>query len=153
MERLFKDNGFTLVEIVIYLAVISVMSVSIIGIALQVVRIKASTNAYTLMSSESSKVFEELLYSVRNCESFAVVDSSTLEVTDNSAVTKYYIDSSRLYHESNSIITPITTDEVEISDVAFVDWTSVNSSDVLSISFSIHTGEYNESYQTTVTKR
>jgi len=154
IKKLFKNKkGVTLTETIIYISLISIVTVALISITIQIVQFKTRANSMSIISSEVSNVFDKVIYEVRNADSFEVVDSSTLKITKDSVIGEYRLENSRIVYNREGGDNFVTSNQVEVNDVQFLDWTSVNSDNLLHIIITFKRGSINETFQTTVHKR
>ncbi len=152
-KKLLRDKGFTLIEVVLYIAIISILISGVIFLAVQLIMLKSNADSMNLISSESNKLIESILYDVRNCDSINVIDSSTLELTTGSDTRKYYISEGQIYIDENESSYDFSSNLVNYIDFTVVDWTSVQSSNIVHIDFEIERGTLSEKFQISAHKR
>lgn len=147
------QKGITLTETVIYMGIISILGVSIISIALQLIKLKTTADSIGIISSEVTNLFEKLSTDVRNCDSFTVVDGSTLEVVKDGDTSQYFLQDEKVVFNDGTEDFLVTTNLVQVTELTFTDWTSINSDNLLHIEIYLHRGERGEHFQTSIHKR
>lgn len=158
MKKILKNfskiqKGFSLAEVVVYVGIVSMVTVSMLGIIWQLVQMRTYSNSKAIVSTEARNVIQELIGQVRECDSFEVEDSTTLNVTKGADVYTYYLDSSTIFLDNGSDTVNLTTNQVSVESLSFTDWTSINSDNLLHVEFSLLRGEVNEDFQTSIHKR
>lgn len=150
----FKNQeGTTLIEVVIYIGVIAIIFLSIISLIVQLVQLKMRADSLSAISSEASNFFEKVVLDMRNCDSFLVVDSSTLQVTKSGVTSTYHLSNSKVYINDGVDDSQLTSNLVEITNLTFVDWTSTNSDNLVHAEVSLSRGGISETFQTSIHKR
>lgn len=153
MRKLIKNNkGMTLVEISIYIAIFAIVGILMIGILAQLIQMKAQAEAESIISDEASNFFEKLLYDIRNCDSFTVVDANNLTVVTD-AVTSGYALSNGQIEITSGTTEKVTSRYIAVTDLTFADWTTPNSESLLHVEINLQKGNYNEKFQTSIKKR
>lgn len=150
LYNLKNQLGVTLTEIVIYIGILSVVSVGIISIITQLITMKHTSDSYGIITSEVNNVFEKMIYDVKNADSFTVADSHTLQVTHESATDEYRLSGGSIVFVDASGSYPLTTNQIQVEDVIFSDWTSTNSDSLLHVELILKRGSISENFQTSV---
>lgn len=145
--------GFTFTEIIIYIGVISIISVMVVSLIVQLVQLKHRASSMSIISSEASNLFEKIINDMRNCDDFILVDDSTLQVVQDTTTIEFRLQDTNVFVTEGENSYQLTTNQVKITQLHFIDWTSVNSDDLLHIEVEIERGGINEKFQTSVHKR
>jgi len=150
LRTIVKQQGVTLIEIVIYIGVLSVVAVGIISIISQLITLKHNSDSYGIITSEVSNVFEKFLYDTREADNFTVVDNHTLRITKDALTTEYRLESDAIVFIDGGNSYAMTTNMVIVEDVTFSDWTSINSDNLLHIELILKRGSISETFQTSI---
>ncbi len=153
LKKFIDSRGFSLNEITIYIGIIAVISVMIITIIVQLVQLKNRSTSIAIISTEASNFIEKLINDVRDCDEFILVNDTTLQVNKDSITKEYYLQDDKIYYTESGNTYPLTTNQINIAQLKFTDWTSVNSDNLLHIEVEIERGGINETFQTSVHKR
>lgn len=154
LTKIFKgQKGFTFTEVIIYIGIISIISVMAVSLVLQLVQLKHRAGSMSIISSEASNLFEKIINNVRNCDDFILVDDSTLQVVKDTATIEFELQGTNILVSEGENSYQLTTNQVKVTQLRFIDWTSVNSDDLLHIEVEIERGGINEKFQTSVHKR
>lgn len=154
MKSFFRNQkGVTYTEIIIYIGIIAVIVVGIVSIIVQLVELKLRSDSIALMVSETSNIFDKMLIDVRDCDSFSVLDSTTLQLSKDGATSLYYSQNSNVYFNDGENDFQLTSNLVNVADFSIVDWTSINSDNLIHIGLTLERGGISEDFQTSVHKR
>lgn len=148
-----QNKGVTLVEVVIYIGIVSVISAGLISIILQLVQLKTRADSIGFISSEVTNFFEKLTLDVRNCDSFVVMDSTTLQVTKDGSPSQYFLQNSKIFYNDGVNEYQLTSNLIQVTSLNFVDWTSTSSSNLLHVEIDLERGGINDQFQISVQKR
>lgn len=154
IQTLKKDqNGTSLVELTIYVAIFAIISTIIISMVVQLVHMKNHATSISIISNEVTAIFEKIIHDVRNCDSFTVVDSSRLEVVNGAVTTEFRLEDNIIIVTEDGESYYLTTNQVRALRLNFIDWTSVNSDYLLHVDVEVERGGLIESFQTSVHQR
>jgi type II secretory pathway pseudopilin PulG len=148
-----KQKGITLTETIIYIAIIATVVVGIVSISMQLIQLKTRADSLSIISGEVTKFFEKIIYDFRSCDDFEVVDETTLDITTDGVTIRYYLQDSRIYVNEDGSNYGLTSNLARISNLEFVDWTSVNSDNLIHIEIEFERGGINEQFQTSIHQR
>ena len=148
-----NERGFTMVEIIIYIAIVAMVSTSFISFYLSTSNI--GTKSFTLSESRSNeRVLEELIrYHVRNATSItsptkqSTTTSIVLMLKGNSTTTSIFNLGGIVYAKTGATSTAMTTDESYISNLAFFNYGNASTTDMINVTghinnFSTSSAEY-----------
>jgi hypothetical protein len=150
LYNLNNQKGVTLTEIVIYIGILSVVSVGIISIITQLITMKHTSDSYGIITSEINNVFEKMIIDVRNADSFTVVDAHTMRIVNDGVTDEYHLSGSSIVFVDASGSYPLTTNQVQVESVTFSDWTSTNSDSLLHVDINLKRGTISEAFQTSI---
>ena len=154
LKSIIKNNkGITLTETIIYISIVSVVTIILINIMVQFIQLKNNSSSISICSTEVSNVFDKLIYDVRNCGSFSIVNETTLDIVNGGITSRYTLQNGQIAFNNGTNSYFLTTNQVIIQNLKFIDWTSVNSDNLLHIELQIKRGKINENFQTTIHKR
>ena len=159
-------KGYTLVELLVFLAISAVALVAFIGILVVVVRIQVQQSSSGSVQQESAALLQQLQYYVQNSSlvnipidtptstlslrmSSSTLDPTTITVNGNGTV---------FLQEGSATSTPLTSSRVVVSNLSFVRHVNLSSKDTVSISFTMAFNTQNiqqifsRSFQTAVTQ-
>jgi len=154
LTKIFRGRkGFTFTEVIIYIGIISIISVMVVSLIVQLVQLKHRASSMSIISSEASNLFEKIINDVRNCDDFILVDDSTLQVVKDTTTIEFRLQDTNIFVTEAENSYQLTTNQVKITQLNFIDWTSVNSDDLLHIDVEIERGGINEKFQTSIHKR
>lgn len=152
-KQILNEKGMSLTEIIVYVGVFSLLVVGFVAFMVQLINVRSDSSNYNTISNEASNILEQIIYEVRHSDSFNVVSTQRLEVDNGGNIMTYYLEDSIIKVSDGVDINNLSSDKVKITNLEFKDLTSINSSDLLKISFTIEKGEISEDYQTAVHKR
>lgn len=152
-KHIKQQSGATLIEMVIYISVISVILTGIVSITLQLIQLKTRADTYGILSSEATNIFEHIARDVKDCDSFSVTDSTKVEIVKDGVTKEYRFEDSRVIIYEGLSSTPITSNLATVTDLIFIDWTSTNSDNLIHIEIELSRGGINERFQTSMHKR
>jgi hypothetical protein len=154
MKKLIRcQKGITMTEVVIYIGVVALIGVGIVSMVLQLIQLKIRADSIGVIVSENTNLFEKMILDVRNCDSFNVADSSSLQVVKDGVTSQYVLDGSRVYFNDGENQYPLTSSLVEVTSLSFADWTSTSSDNFLHVEVEFRRGDLSENYQTSIHKR
>lgn len=152
-KKIKGQGGFTLSELTVYVAIFAVIVVILVATIVQLAQLKNRANSISIIATESSNFFEELIFDIRHCDSFVVVDEETLQVIDGESTKEYSLSSEIIYMTNATDTYEITTNQVRVENLKFADWTSVNSSNLVHVEISLRRGAISENFQTSIHQR
>ncbi|MBN2015363.1 hypothetical protein JW766_00850 [Candidatus Dojkabacteria bacterium] len=157
-RKLFKRilgscKGITLTETIVYIGLLSIIAVGVISIAMQLVQLRTNASSLSLISSETTKLLDRIVFEVRDCDDFTVIDDTTLEITKDGSITEYYLQDGKIYADEDGDVYQVSSNLVNISQVKYSDWTSINSDNLVHIEVEISRGNLHEQFQVSAHKR
>jgi len=152
-KLMHNQKGVTYTEIIIYIGIVALVSSGIIAIIAQLVTLKTNADSYSMITKEAANTFEKIMYDMRNCDTFIVSEEGVLTVTCEGEDHIYYLEDNKVKMDIEGVTSQLTSNLVSVSSLEFVDWTSVNSADILHIEIELTRGAIHESFQTSVHKR
>lgn len=153
MKQLQNQKGITLTETVLYIGIISIIIVSVLSIATQLINMKVQADSMTIMTSEVTNVFEKVVSDVRGCDSFMVDENGHLIIERGIETHEYYLSDNTVYFNDGTELHELTSNQVPFTQLTFTDWTSVNSASLLHIEMEVERGAIVETFQTSVHNR
>lgn len=148
LDTIRDQKGVTLIEVVIYISVLSVVSVGIISIISQLITMKHTSDSYGIIVSEVNNVFEKIIYDIKESDMVSVVDNHTIQVTHNGETNEFRLENNSIVFVDDTGSYQLTTNLVQVEDVTFEDWTSTNSDDLIHIDLILKRGSISETFQT-----
>lgn len=148
-----KESGLSLIESTIYIAIVGIVGIGLMVLVVNLVKLKASANSMSIISSETPKVLDKILTDIHGCDSFSVDSPTSLSIVKGAETDVFYLEDGSLFVNENGIISQLSSDLVEIENIEFIDWTSVNSDNLLFVSMQIRNGEISEYYELNVNTR
>ena len=158
-------KGYTLIELLVFLAIATVVVIAFIGILVVVVRLQARQSSAGSVQQESTALLQQLQYYVQNSSLINVpinTPTSTLSLRMSSSSldpTAITLASGTVYLKlGNATATALTSSRVTVSNLLFVRHTNPPSHDTVSISFTMAYNTQNlqqlftQSFQTAVTQ-
>ncbi|RJR31597.1 prepilin-type N-terminal cleavage/methylation domain-containing protein [Candidatus Parcubacteria bacterium] len=121
-----NSRGFTLIELIIYIGIVSIILVSVSYLVLEVLSSQSKSYAY-LETEQNFRFVQELITTdIKKADDFFVPDDQTLTLYSGTDVINYHFDPlKKITRQKNSEpIFDINTDEVEVqgsfSDYSFL---------------------------------
>jgi type II secretory pathway pseudopilin PulG len=162
-----SKKGYTLVELLVFLAIATVAVVAFVGILVVVVQLQVRQSSAGSVEQESTALLQQLQYYTQNASLINIpinTSTSTLSLRMSSSAldpTTISVNSSGMVYlqQGSATATPLTSSRVAVSNLSFVRHTNPPSHDTVSISFTM---SYNaptntkqffaQSFQTAVTQ-
>jgi len=150
--RLFWDSGFTLLELILYIAIVSAVTISIVMFSFTVMDARDETFAIQEVHANSRMALEEISARVRAASSINVgasvfdSDPGVLSLTmqdaqkDPTVITLDADDGALEITEGASSPILVTSDEVKVTNLLFSNLTPAQKRENVGIQFSV---EYN----------
>jgi type II secretory pathway pseudopilin PulG len=159
-------KGYTLVELLVFLAIATVATVAFIGILVVVVRLQVRQSSAGSVQGESTALLQQLQYYAQNSSLINIpinTPTSTLSLRMSSSTldpTTVTNASGTVYLKlGNATATALTSNRVTVSNLSFVRHTNPPSHDTVSISFTMSYNTptntqqfFSQSFQTAVTQ-
>lgn len=89
-------SGFTLVEMLITMGIVSTLFIIFAQLAGGIFSLQLESGSYATLTQDYRYLLSRLAYDVSRATTLTVVDSSTLDLTINSSVSRYHWDGSDL---------------------------------------------------------
>lgn len=136
LKRLNDKSGFTLIEMVIYTALVGIISVVLFGIIFFVIRVNNKITALSIVSSNAHSAMERMTYEIANSKyiylptsNFDVFDESQLSlVTEVNASTNdditfvdFYVENKTIFLKKEGLALPVAlvSSDVLVSGLKF----------------------------------
>jgi hypothetical protein len=148
-----NQKGLSLVETIIYILIVSLVVGTILSILVQLVQLKTQADSMSIISQEVTNVFDKMINDIHNCDSFSVVNNSTLRVVKDGSTIEYSLSNAKVHVLEGGGDYYLTSNLVSVSQLSFVDWTSVNSDNLIHIELTLTRGKLSENFRTSVQKR
>jgi prepilin-type N-terminal cleavage/methylation domain-containing protein len=167
-----KDNkqGFTLVEVMVYVAIIALMMTTLVLFSINLIQVRAKQRVIHNVEANAARIFERLADAARHAEGINTgastfnSDPGTLSVNIVSAGVDPTIfsltadDGVFQANEGGAGNVAITTDDVAITNLVFTNLTSVTDIGIIKVEFTVaavnNSGNplysYEESFQTAI---
>jgi Tfp pilus assembly protein PilE len=159
-------KGYTLVELLVFLAISTVAIIAFVGILVVVVRLQVQQSSAGSVQEESAALLQQLQYYVQNSSLVNIpidTPTSTLSLRMSSSTldpTTVTVNGSGMMflQQGSATATPLTSSRVVVSNLSFVRHTNPASKDTVSISFTMAYNTQNiqqlfsRSFQTAVTQ-
>ena len=130
-----KESGFTLIEMIVYVALVGIISVVLFGVTFFVIRANNKIIALSKVSSNANSVMERMTYEIVNSKyiylptsNFSSSDAQLSLVTEVGASSNeditfidFYVEDSTLFLKEEGLDDPIalTSSDVLVSDMEF----------------------------------
>ncbi len=124
-----SKSGFTLVEMLIYIGLLILISVSALSLLLTLRTLLDEYRADQHLTESAQAVLERVLYDLRSADQIDTTDPSVVMVntpghlvlTRDTTVTEFYVSSGRLMVSVNSVeLGPLTKETVEVDELRFL---------------------------------
>jgi type II secretory pathway pseudopilin PulG len=159
-------KGYTLIELLIFIAIFTVVIGVFVGMLVISVRLQAQQSSAGTVQEESTALLQQLQYYVQNSSLVNIpinTSTSTLSLRMSSSTldpTTITVSASGTVYlqQGSGTTTPLTSSRVAVSGLSFVRHTNPPSHDTVSISFTMATVSQNvqqlfsQSFQTAVTQ-
>lgn len=129
LKRTKKMAGFTLVEMLIYIGLLTLISTSALSLLLTLRELVDEYRAEQHLTESAQAVLERVLYEVRSADQIDTTDPNAvmvntpghLVITRDSTVTEFYISSGRLMVSVNSVeLGPLSKETVVVNELRFL---------------------------------
>lgn len=136
-----KQEGFTLIEVLIYIAVSAVMVFVVVGFAREILKVRNKITIVSKVEQNARYAMSRMVKEIREAEDIEVLDQNTiiLQVADlgrNPIV--FDLGNGILYmKEGQGDFTALTGNDVKVGEVLFEDRTTPNSADIIKITLLI----------------
>lgn len=135
-----NERWFTLIETILYVAIIGMTVGAFIAFILMIVGLRNKFHAIEEVQANERAVKEIVYHYIRNAKSIMTpvkgntADSLVFVPAESLSVHSFSVQNGQLILDNGSATTSLTSNEVVISDVSFVNMGSVGSPDVLQVS-------------------
>lgn len=128
LKRHTRQAGFTLVEMLIYIGLLTLISVSALSLLLTLRALLDEYRADQHLTESAQTVLERVLYDLRSADQIDTTDPSALMVdtpghlviTSGATVTEFYVSGGRLMVSVNSVeLGPLTKETVVVDELRF----------------------------------
>lgn len=122
-KKLVKQNGFTMVEMLIYMAILSVLLVSLTEMFVSIMQVKIDADALSAIEQDSQFVYARMVYDINRADSISTPASpgqtaSTFSLVIAGETYTYSINgSNELELTTNSGTFKLNSSETEVSDL------------------------------------
>ncbi len=146
MNKLLPQKGFTLVELVLYVSICSILLLTISSFLTFLLGARVRSQAITEVNQQGFQIMSLITQTIRNGRSIQVpnmgTSSSTLSITTGNALlnpTIFYLSSTTLQiKEGSKIAVPLTNSRVQISALTFQNISSGSSTEkIIRVSYTI----------------
>ncbi len=154
-----RKRGFTLVELILYMALMSSVIVVLTEVFLSVISLQAESTRTTSIDTDSRFVLARLFYDINRADNITSPSSlgSSLNSTQlliNGVTYTYGTDVNGAFTISgNSEINTLTSPDSRVTDLTFTRLGNAGGKNSLLVKFKIKAGTETRSYQTTVALR
>lgn len=140
-NKIKNNSGFTLIEVLIYIAVSSVMLVVVISFVRNILMIRNKITINSKVQQNARYVMARMVREIRYAEDLSVVDQNTLQlfVQDADRNPLYFDLQDGVLYMKEGLNDPvaITGNDVKVGEVLFEDRTTPNSADIVKITLTI----------------
>lgn len=127
MTKLNKQKGTTIIELLIYLALLSIFLTVLLDVFVTTLDFKLSSESTSTLNQDTRYIFSKLSYDVYNADSFTIPNSFELHTTRGGVATNYTLVSGDLLRNSeklNSLDTKIQSiNFVQVGNTVKVSYT------------------------------
>lgn len=115
-----NKKGFTLIEFLIYGAIVSFFIASLTMISVEVLQGRIQVTAMESVGSNSRFVIQKITYDIRNATGASVVDQNLVLETDDGPV-EYFLDTedNRVKYQKGEYVGVLTSGMVEVTQLNF----------------------------------
>lgn len=141
--RFKEDNqkGFSLMEVLIYIAVSAVMLMVVVGFVGWIMRIRNKVTIESRVEQNARYVMARMVREIRRADDLTVVDQNTLSLSMSDPMenpTVFDLNSGILYmRQGIGDPVAITGNDVKVGEVLFEDRTTPNSADIVKITLTV----------------
>lgn len=136
-----KQKGFTLIEILIYIAVSSVVLVVVVGFAREILKVRNKITIISKVEQNARYAMTRMVKEIREAEDIEVLDQNTiiLQVSDVSRNPVIFDLGDGVLYIKEGAVDPVavTGNDVKVGEVLFEDRTTPNSADIIKITLLI----------------
>lgn len=122
-------KGFTLIELILYMAIVTIVMGSLIPFAWNVIGGSSKSSAEQEVSSQARYVSERIKYEIRNANGINSVSASSIDLdTDTNATTVIDISGGKIRIKYGADGTPVNlnSDDTNTTVLVFTDYTSAD---------------------------
>ncbi|MBU0975887.1 MAG: type II secretion system protein [Patescibacteria group bacterium] len=148
-----KEKGFTLTETIVYVAILGIVMSGIIMIVVQLIKMKTTADSLSIIGNEATNLFEKMGYDIKNADSFNVVDTSTIQIIRDGTTYQYSLEGTEIMLGDGFDTFPVTTNMIKVTGLNIIDWTTVNSDNLVHIEVQFSRGNLVENFETNLHKR
>lgn len=125
-----RCSGFTLVEVLIYAGLTSILIGLFAGILITMTRIQGQQNASSGITSELNFLLSSIKRRINDATSIAFVSSTSIDLitaTFPATTTRIFLQNNMVILEENAAPAPISSDRITIDDLQFVNLSNASS--------------------------
>lgn len=125
MKKIIRQKGSSLIEVLIYVAIVAIIGTILAGYFIVAVNSEAEHAKRNAINSSVENIISILKYDITRTikvgtPSLQDTASSTLELQTSDGVVKYYVDENNiLLKSSGSVVSRMTEPSVKVSDINF----------------------------------
>jgi Tfp pilus assembly protein PilW len=123
MRNLSLQRGYSLLELVIYLALFTLLSIVLIKSLVTVMRTYATAQSYRALQNNGELVLERITREVREADSFSGgtygINPGTLGLSANGQITTFSVVNGAVQINDNGTTGILTTSEVTVTSLIF----------------------------------
>lgn len=125
-----RQKGFTLVEVLVYAGLTSILIGLFAGILITITRIQGQQSASTNISGEMNFLLSSIKRRINDATSVVVTSSSSIDLITNSfpaTTTKIFLLNTAILLDENANPSPLSSDRITIDDLQFVTLSTASS--------------------------
>ena len=153
-----KIIGFTLLEILLYAAIVGVVLVMISSFIIDIINAKTKNDASLEVQNNANLAMERIIQTSRNATNILQpsLDNSGILNLDlgNGQTVTFFLQQKRLYIQENpptSVAYPLTSSKVEVNSLIFKNLSPTPNNQILQISLEIQHKGIGQQYQSVIT--
>lgn len=152
-----KRTGFTFIEILIYMGLMTVLFTVLGTIFLQILDMQQESESTSFMEANGRYVLSRLAYDIRRASAVTApalgVTSPSLALVVGGTTYTYAVNGDHLDLTVNAVTDQLTSYGTQISNFSVTQLGTVSGKNTLKVSFDITSGTETQNYSTTVGRR
>lgn len=143
-----NKKGFTLIELIIYIALVSVFIVGATRFSLNIIYGREKTQRQQNVSGNARTALERITFEIKNADSIVNVSPTSLQLNNaNLGNITISLSSGRIAIAYGAVNTFLTSNQVNVTSLDFTDLSTGNSKNI-NVSITIADNEISQIYET-----
>lgn len=126
-----KNKGFTLIELIIYVALISIFITGAVTFALNVIAGRQKSTNQTIITSEAQTLLSRINYEISIAQKLNSLSSTQIILEDAGGnLTIIELSGSTINFTQNTTTLPLSSNQIEVTNLSFTNLSSANTANI-----------------------